>query len=54
MLLTVKLLRDSAVRWVAAQVATGAQGAPADGDIRRERWAAMAGFGWLAMTLPPD
>ena len=49
-----KLLRDSAVRWVAAQVATGAQGAPAGGDIRRERWAAMAGFGWLAMTLPPE
>jgi alkylation response protein AidB-like acyl-CoA dehydrogenase len=47
-----KLLRDSAVRWVAAQVAAGAQGAAAGGEGRRERWSAMAGFGWLAMTLP--
>ena len=60
------LLRDSVERWVAVQMA--APGAPASppatdsaapasrcGVARspiRARWAAMADFGWLAMTLP--
>jgi alkylation response protein AidB-like acyl-CoA dehydrogenase len=42
------LLRDSVARWVADQTA-----ATATPSIR-ERWAAMAGFGWLAMTLPAE
>ena len=42
------LLRDSVARWVADQIATGA----AVGV--RERWATMAGFGWLGMTLPVE
>jgi alkylation response protein AidB-like acyl-CoA dehydrogenase len=42
------LLRDSVARWVADQIA--AAGAP----DARQRWSAMAGFGWLAMTLPAE
>ncbi|MBP8307975.1 MAG: acyl-CoA dehydrogenase family protein [Burkholderiaceae bacterium] len=49
-----KLLRDSAVRWVAAQTAAGAQSGPTEISQRRERWSAMAEFGWLAMTLPAE
>ncbi|HPU53457.1 MAG TPA: acyl-CoA dehydrogenase family protein, partial [Burkholderiaceae bacterium] len=49
-----KMLRDSATRWVAAQSAGASHGAPSESGARRERWAAMAGFGWLAMTLPAE
>ncbi|MEI8303865.1 MAG: acyl-CoA dehydrogenase [Burkholderiales bacterium] len=42
------LLRDSANRWVSDQIAAAA------GAGWRERWQAMAGFGWLAMTLPVE
>ncbi len=42
-----RLLHDSVVRWVAARSASDA-----GASVSRERWAEMAGFGWLAMTLP--
>ncbi len=51
------LLRDSVVRWVAergqpaAGQAAGGDSAVAPG-APSARWREMAGFGWLAMTLP--
>ena len=42
-----RLLHDSVVRWVTARSASDA-----GASVSRERWAEMAGFGWLAMTLP--
>ena len=43
------LLRDSVVRWVAERGQAADAGA---GDAPSARWREMAGFGWLAMTLP--
>ena len=40
------LLRESALRWVADRTGSALPEAVA------ARWKEMAGFGWLAMTLP--
>ena len=47
------LLRDSVVRWVAER-GQGSAGLVEAGavDTPSARWREMAGFGWLAMTLP--